>query len=253
MFLITGTEQWWSWKIGVQGGDGVECDGAGTGTELDCTFLSVWGVDGVQLFSRGGGGYEVWPSRRPLVLIDDKLNWKGHIKQVLLKISRHAAVLSRICYKVSSHIIPTLYNTLLLPHISYCAIVWASGANIKIKQIFTIQERIMRLIVFAKNRSSSKPIFLKLRRLTIHDIYKMQVATFMYNSLHGVFNQLFVNFFNYSLTIKFIRIKLELLVICILMLLNPTLGGNLYQSVALVFVTTFHRMLNLLFIFQFSK
>jgi len=43
------------------GADGVECDEAGTGTELDCTFLTVTGRGSIifTVFNGYGGGYEV--------------------------------------------------------------------------------------------------------------------------------------------------------------------------------------------------
>ena len=135
------------------------------------------------------------------VIIDEKLTWQSHINYVLNKISRNAAVLQRIRYKVNAAVMLQLYDTMILPYISYCAIIWASVSNNKLKKIHTVQKRVLRLVLHVDRMSRSRPIFFKLKRLAVQDIYKMQVLSFMYSCLHGEMSFLVANRFQYNFQI----------------------------------------------------
>jgi len=92
-----------------------------------------------------------------------------------------------------------LYDTLILSHISYCAIYRAAGSNQnKLRKFHLIQKRTLRTMVQAHHRASSKPIFLTLKRLTIFDIYKTQVGSFMYANLHGFTPNLLPDYFHFN-------------------------------------------------------
>ena len=142
------------------------------------------------------------------VKIDAKLNWKCHINDLILKISRNSAVIYKIRYKINSATTLLLYDTLILPHISYCSVIWAAGSNnSKLHKILIVQKRVLRLVSYAHRMSHSRPIFKKLRRLTIFDIYKLQLATFMYSNIHGLSRNIFqdpfqTNFHFHSVTTR---------------------------------------------------
>ena len=54
------------------------------------------------------------------------LKWDKHIGHVSLKISRVIGVLFRLKHIYPQEVLLTLYNTLILPHLSYCILVWGS-------------------------------------------------------------------------------------------------------------------------------
>ena len=49
----------------------------------------------------------------------------GHV-HVSLKVSRVICVLFRLKHIYPQEVLLTLYNTLILPHLSYCILVWGS-------------------------------------------------------------------------------------------------------------------------------
>ena len=61
------------------------------------------------------------------VLNDEHLNWKAHTKSVSLKISRSVGVLSKIKHVVPDNVLLMLYNSLILPHLTYCNLVWGNS------------------------------------------------------------------------------------------------------------------------------
>jgi len=131
------------------------------------------------------------------IKIDHQLNWKQHINKLVLKLNKKCAVISKIRYKINTTVALKLYDTLILPHIFYCTIIWAAVSNSsKLRKIHLIQKRALRTVVQAHHRASSKPKFLKLKRLNIFDIYKTQVGSFMYANLHRLTPNLLPDYFH---------------------------------------------------------
>ena len=61
------------------------------------------------------------------VFLDENLSWSVHIGKICNTISKTIGVISRILYKFDSTTLLMPYNTMVLPYLNYCCIVW--GAN----------------------------------------------------------------------------------------------------------------------------
>ena len=61
------------------------------------------------------------------VLIDNNLNWKQHIKQINIKISKGIGILAKMRYFVPLEVLRNLYNAFISPHINYAITVGRSG------------------------------------------------------------------------------------------------------------------------------
>src|SRR6218665_1366046 len=60
-------------------------------------------------------------------VIDKNLTWKEHISQISIKLAKNIGIISRISYKLPTHILINLYYSLVYPYIAYCNMVWASN------------------------------------------------------------------------------------------------------------------------------
>ena len=49
-----------------------------------------------------------------------------HVKTVIGKINKTCGILNKLKYHLPQSILLNIYNTLILPYLQYCAIVWAS-------------------------------------------------------------------------------------------------------------------------------
>ena len=58
------------------------------------------------------------------VVLASTLKWDKHIGHVSLKVSRVIVVLFRLKHIYPQEVLLTLYNTLILPHLIYCILVW---------------------------------------------------------------------------------------------------------------------------------
>ena len=60
------------------------------------------------------------------VILALSLKWEKHVAHVSLKNSRVIGVLYRLKHVFPREVLLTLYNALILPHLSYCILVWDS-------------------------------------------------------------------------------------------------------------------------------
>jgi len=130
------------------------------------------------------------------VYIDQHLNWLDHIHQVENKISKTCGILSKLKYKLPKSILLTIYNSLILPYLQYCTLIWACGSQNKLKKLLIIQKRAVRHISHVHSTCHSAPIFKELNILTINDIYTQQVAQFMFKYTAGLLPIAFSGYFN---------------------------------------------------------
>ena len=80
----------------------------------------------------------------------------------------------------------TLYNSLFLPYINYCNIVWGSTYDSYLQPIFLLQKKAIRIITFSPPQTHTKPLFHKLNILPVHSIFKCQVACFVFLFEHNL-------------------------------------------------------------------
>ena len=131
------------------------------------------------------------------VTIDSNLTWKSHLNRVSNVIARNIGVINKLKSVFPFHILFTLYNTLVLPYLTYCNITWAitvdkftnlcpwtSFDSTHIDKLFKLQKRALRICAGTSFLSHTKPLFHDFRALNIYDLNKLQTGLFMYR-LHN--------------------------------------------------------------------
>ena len=143
------------------------------------------------------------------IIIDQKLNWKPHIIKITNQISRSIGIIKKFRHTLPSNILFTLYNTLILPYISYCNTAWATTSytfnqndcpwtsiySTKIDKLFKLQKRAIRLCTNSDSLSHTKNLFHSLNTLNIFDINKLQIALLMHRHINNNLPKSFNNFF----------------------------------------------------------
>ena len=127
--------------------------------------------------------------------IDDELSWKYHIDQVTTKISKMTGIMAKARHYLSIETLKTIYNTMVYLYLTYCSIIWRSTYPTRLKSIFTIQKKIVRLMTFAKYQDESRPLFLSLNILNIYEINIYLIALFMYSYFSNHLPIYFKNYF----------------------------------------------------------
>ena len=70
------------------------------------------------------------------ILIDNTLTWKAHTSHVTKIISKYNGIISKVRPFLNSESLHTLYNTLILPYLTYCTIVWGDKNNSNLNSLF---------------------------------------------------------------------------------------------------------------------
>ena len=120
------------------------------------------------------------------VFIDHKLTWKEHISKVCGKVSRCTALLNKVKNVLSSHSLYTLYNSLIVPYLTYCVEVWGNTYKSNLNPLLIKQKRIIRIVCKANFLDHTAVLFKTLKTLPLFLLIKFRTAIFMYK----VYNQI---------------------------------------------------------------
>ena len=130
------------------------------------------------------------------VVIDENLSWKNHINYIKAKIAKNVGIIRRLKYLLPESTLNTLYNTLVLPYLNYCDIIWASNKPTRLQPLLLLQKRAVRSITRSSYNAHSLPLFFKLKQLTIFDLNKVLMATFMYRHQNHCLPNIFTSYFH---------------------------------------------------------
>ena len=115
------------------------------------------------------------------VLIDQNLSWKSHIDSVIVKISKTIGMIAKLRYFVPSTVLVNIYNSLILPYITYGLLAWGNASNAYLNKILVLQKRVLRLIYFTDRREHAIPLFAKANILPATFLYYEAVSKLMFD------------------------------------------------------------------------
>ena len=106
--------------------------------------------------------------------ISHDLKWKTHIQTLSQKLSKITGILHRQKEEYPTPILTSIYNTLMLPHLSYCILSW----GFQCQEIYLLQKRAIRNIEKVSYRAHTEPIFKSLILIKVQDIYYLAILKF---------------------------------------------------------------------------
>ena len=115
------------------------------------------------------------------ILIDN--NVTSHVTKIVPK---YNGIVRKVCPFLNSESLHTLYNTLILPYLSYCTIVWGDQNNSNLNSLFITQKKIVRTCTNSLWLAHTTPLFISLKKLKFFDIYSYQLAIHMYRYHHDL-------------------------------------------------------------------
>ncbi|KAK0133338.1 RNA-directed DNA polymerase from mobile element jockey [Merluccius polli] len=129
------------------------------------------------------------------VIIDEKVNWKPHVKYLQAKLSKTISVINKAKPFLNYNSLHLLYCALVLPYFTYCVEVWGNNFKTTLSPLTILQKRVIRIIHKVGYRDHTHPLFLHSKMLKFTDIVPYQTAQIMYkaksNTLPGNIQQLF--------------------------------------------------------------
>ena len=104
--------------------------------------------------------------------MNNNLTWGTHIKHISLK---NILTINKHIYP--QHILHNIYNTLILPHLNYCVIIWGLNCT----PLYILQKNAMQTITCRWYRAHTEPILKALHVLKMHDLYQLMTFKLYYN------------------------------------------------------------------------
>ena len=138
------------------------------------------------------------------LLIDEHLNWREQISTTTKKISRSVGIICKLRSCLNSSLLLTLYYSLVYSHLTYGIHAWGSACKTELDKVLILQKKAVRAMT--GNRwyqthgepgplASSNPLFKHLSILKVEDVYKLNVAKFIFSCLSHLTPPLFWNWF----------------------------------------------------------
>ena len=119
------------------------------------------------------------------ISLDEHLSWESHCNKVANKISRNCGVLNRVKKTLPPSSLLTLYNSLILPHLSYGLEVWGASTCRSMKRVVGLQKKAIRIITKSHWLGHTEPRMKSLKTLKIDDLHKFQCQSLMFDMMRG--------------------------------------------------------------------
>ena len=101
------------------------------------------------------------------LILDSNLNWKAHTNFVSVKIARVIGLLHRLKFVFPKQILFSIYNSLILPHMSYSLLAWGTQCN----TIELLQKKAVRVLFFKSPIAYTVPIFKRMNQLKLNLLF----------------------------------------------------------------------------------
>lgn len=116
------------------------------------------------------------------VTVDEKLCWKSHINTIKSKLAKNIGLLGKMRSVLTNNSLRLLYNSLVLPYLSYGAELWGNNYKTIVDPIFLLQKKAVQIINQASFYASTNPIFAFLKLQKSHDIVDLNTLVVMYKA-----------------------------------------------------------------------
>ena len=130
--------------------------------------------------------------------MDDDLKWNEHIKSLTTKLSRANGLFFKIRKFVPRKILMLLYNALVGSYMRYGIIAWGSYSPNLLNTIQSIQNKILRTILFMPPSTPVLPLYTQLKVLNVGNVYIHESTKFIHSVHYQYSPASFSNFFQHS-------------------------------------------------------
>ena len=93
------------------------------------------------------------------VYLDQTISWKGHLTHVKNSVNRKIGLLYRTRSFLNGDILNTMYQSLILPSLEYCDVVWGNAANKYLSKLNNLQNKAGKIILNVNRRFPTKGVF----------------------------------------------------------------------------------------------
>ncbi len=114
------------------------------------------------------------------IIIDDKLSFINHISYIKAKISKGIGILIKTRKYLNKEKRVDLFNTFILPYMTYCLEVWGNAYDSHLEPIIKLQRKAIRIITFSRYTVDADPLFWELNILPLKKLVIQRIGLQMH-------------------------------------------------------------------------
>jgi hypothetical protein len=120
------------------------------------------------------------------VTLQEDLKWNNHVNNVSTKLARSVGILYKLSQNIPESSLKSVYNSLFLPHMTYCISVWGNANQMASRRLLALQKRAARIICRQKRYSHITHKFKDLKIMTHAELYIFSVGKLFHKIMHNV-------------------------------------------------------------------
>ena len=130
--------------------------------------------------------------------LDEHLRFTNHIQHITGKISKTIGILHKLKNIFPKFILKNLYNSLILPYITYGIEVWYAAPDILTSKILILQKKAIRAIHNIGYLAHTNEYFKQDKILKAEEIFKLQVSSKMYAYINSDDNEFRHRYYSFA-------------------------------------------------------
>ncbi len=129
------------------------------------------------------------------IIMDDRLTWKHHVFELSKKLNKSTGVIYKMRRLCPQRVLLSIYYSLMHSHLNYGLCVWGNAIEEYLNKIRLTQKKIIRILNNADYDAHTDPLFANLKVLKLNDMYKLQIASLMWDHDHASLPKCFDSYF----------------------------------------------------------
>lgn len=131
------------------------------------------------------------------IIVDEKLCWKQHINVLTSKLAKNIGIIGKLRSVLDCISLRLLYNSLVLPYLTYGAELWGNNYRTNIEKNFLLQKKAIRIVYHSDFYAPTNPIFAASKILKLYDIVNLNTLIVMFMAYNNKLPQKIQNIFEH--------------------------------------------------------
>ena len=123
--------------------------------------------------------------------INETLQWTAHLSKISSKILKVTGIMNRLKSYLPISNLKLIYNSLILPHLNYCNLLWGKHSA----KIQKVQKRAVRVVTKSKYNAHTEPLFKIMQFLKLEDIFNISCLKFYFKFQNSMLPEPFLDFY----------------------------------------------------------
>ena len=129
------------------------------------------------------------------VVIDESLTWKNHVSYIASKICKSIGIIHKVRRLLTKETRIQLYNSLILPYLHYCLLIWGNAAITTLDRLFKLQKRAVRTLTCSDFKTHTQPLFTECNIIPFSCLYTYVCSIFIFKHVNSIYPINFCNDF----------------------------------------------------------